>query len=86
MTRRAGWLIRLICESVDRGDLVEPFGAKELRAIGVRDSTAGGFTPKHAVGNPQGETELFVRVSPGRYRLNPDSRTVACLRRSPVGD
>lgn len=29
----------------------------------------GPFLSKHRVGNPGGETELFVRVAPGLYRL-----------------
>lgn len=67
--RREGWLIRYIREAVRTGKLREPFGRRDLMAIGVRESTAGVFTAKHAVGNPGGNSELFVRVAPGLYRL-----------------
>ena len=67
--RRKGWLIRLIREAVRTGKLQQPFGARDLVAIGVRPTTAGVFPPKHAVGNPGGNSELFVRVGPGLYRL-----------------
>ena len=35
----------------------------------LRIHWAGVFLPKHRVGNPGGQTELFVRISRGTYRL-----------------
>ena len=67
--RREGWLIQHIREAVRTGRLRQPFGAQDLVAIGVLPSTAAAFPPKHAVGNPGGNSELFVRVSRGLYRL-----------------
>ena len=67
--RREGWLIQYIREAVRTGRLQQQFRAQDLVAIGVLPSTACSFLSKHAVGNPRGNSELFVRVAPGLYRL-----------------
>ena len=53
--------------------LAEPFDAAAAKRScpGWAERTYHAFLPKHAVGNPGGNTELFVRVSPGRYRTRP---------------
>jgi hypothetical protein len=50
--------------------LFEPFDADAVRRAcpGWAERTYHVFLAKHAVGNPGKNTELFVRVSPGRYR------------------
>lgn len=60
-----------IYAAVRSGRLAEPFNASMLKSScpGWADSTYHVFLPKHAVGNGT-ETELFIRVSPGMYRLN----------------
>ena len=78
MKRKEGRLIQEIRKAVQDGRLVEPFNSadvlKVLKKAGVRcaDSTPGTFLPKHRVCNPGGNTELFVRVAKGRYRLKRD--------------
>jgi hypothetical protein len=60
--------IRRIREAVAGGKLGKEFRAEDVnRALGIE--FAGTFLPKHRVGNPGGNTELFVRISAGLYRL-----------------
>lgn len=51
--------------------LAEPFDADAVKRAcpGWADRTYQVFLAKHAVGNPGNNTELFVRVGPGLYRL-----------------
>lgn len=68
--RTQGATIRRIQAAVTHGRLAEPFSARDVNGVlGIH--WAGTFLPKHRVGNPGGQTELFVRVSrrPARYRL-----------------
>jgi hypothetical protein len=59
--------IRQIREAVNKGRLPKEYNAAQVNtALGIK--WAGTFLPKHAVGNGH-TTELFVRVSRGRYRL-----------------
>lgn len=53
--------------------LQEPFSPATVKRTcpGWADKTYHAFLPKHAVGNPGRNTELFVRVAPGLYRLRP---------------
>jgi hypothetical protein len=60
--------IRRIRELVRNGPLKQPFEPADVNAaLGIE--WAGTFLPKHCVGNPGGNTELFVRVARGIYRL-----------------
>ena len=71
MIRREGKTIRNIREAVRRGRLVEPFSPQDVNiALGITYGST--FLPKHRVGNPGGNTELFVQISsyPALYRLN----------------
>jgi hypothetical protein len=54
------------------GRLREAFTRDDLRraCAGWPKSIYAAFLPKHSVGNIAGNTELFVRVAPGLYRLN----------------
>ena len=64
------WTIRGIRSAVAGGQLREPFTPSEVnQVLGI--AYAGTFLPKHRVGNPGGNTELFVQVShrPAQYRL-----------------
>ena len=70
MSRREGETIQRIRDAVRRGLLEEPFSPREVNdTLGI--DWAGTFLPKHRVGNPGGDTELFVQVShrPALYRL-----------------
>lgn len=61
-----------IYEAVRKGRLLEPFDAKAVKRAcpGWSDRTYHVFLPKHAEGNPGHNTELFVRVDRGLYRLS----------------
>ena len=70
MNRREGKTIRCIRDAVFHGVLKEPFSPRDVNdALGIR--WGGAFLPKHRVGNPGSNTELFVRVNcrPALYRL-----------------
>ena len=60
--------IRKIREAVRTGNLGREFTPAEVNVI-LKIHWAGTFLPKHRVRNPGGDTELFVRVRPGVYRL-----------------
>lgn len=59
--------------AVRSGRLTEPFDAAAVKQAcpGWAERTYHAFLPKHALGNPGKNTELFVRVDIGRYRLRP---------------
>ena len=70
MRRREGNTIRRLRDAVCLGLLEEPFSPRDVNeALGIY--WGGAFLPKHRVGNPGGNTELFVRVNcrPALYRL-----------------
>ena len=69
--KREGSLIREIRRAVRKGRLKEPFRASDIisAGIGCAPPTPSTFLPKHRVGNPGGNSELFVCVAPGEYRL-----------------
>ena len=66
-----GRLIQEIRAAVRAGRLKAPFSPKDIKRAGVRcaDKTPASFLAKHCVGNPGGNTELFIKVAPGRYKL-----------------
>lgn len=53
------------------GQLLEPFSQADFRRAcpGFGEGTYQAFLHKHSLGNPGGYTELFERVSPGRFKL-----------------
>jgi hypothetical protein len=59
-----------IVTAIRGGKLIEPFSKSEFRAAcpGFGDGTYNAFLDKHTVGNPGGNSELFVRVSPGSFK------------------
>lgn len=70
MNPREGKTIRRIRDLVRIGTLEEPFSPGKVNEyLGI--TWAGTFLPKHRVGNPSGNTELFVQVShsPALYGL-----------------
>jgi hypothetical protein len=60
--------IRRIREAVKSGKLKKAFKPADVNSA-LAIYWAGTFLPKHSVGNPGGNTELFVRVARGLYRL-----------------
>jgi hypothetical protein len=63
-----GDTIRRIREAVAAGKLKQPFRAADVNEA-LRIDFAGTFHPKHRVGNPGNNTELFVQVKRGMYQL-----------------
>lgn len=60
--------IRKIREAVRIGKLPQEFTPAQVNKV-LNIRWAGNFLPKHRIGNPRNETELFVRIRPGLYRL-----------------
>ena len=60
-----------IVKAVRSGDLKEPFTIADFRRScpGFGKGTYNAFLHKHAVGNPGGNSALFERVAPGRFKL-----------------
>jgi hypothetical protein len=58
--------------AVLEGRLREPFSRDDLRrgCPGWPEGIYRAFLPQHSIGNKHGNTELFVRIAPGLYRLN----------------
>ncbi len=63
------WTIREIRAASRDGRLPSILTGREVDRV-LKIKYGGNFLPKHCVGNPSGETELFVRIGWGRYRLN----------------
>lgn len=62
MNKREGKTIKDIREAVRRGKLQVPFSPKNVNAaLGIH--WAGNFLPRHRVGNPGGNSELFVQIN-----------------------
>ncbi len=63
--------ISLIRGAVKSGKLKEPFGAKDTHNVcpSIPLSTCHVFLPKHRVGNPGDNTELFLQIDRGVYKL-----------------
>lgn len=60
-----------IVAAVRSGRLVEPFTQEDFRRAcpGFGEGTYKAFLHKHRRGNPGGNSELFERVGPGRFKL-----------------
>ena len=70
MIEREGKTIRRIRDAVGHGVLEETFSPRDVNdALGI--SWGGTFLPKHRIGNPGRNSELFLQVScrPALYRL-----------------
>lgn len=59
-----------IVRAIRSGKLVEPFSNKdfEICCPGFGIGTYNTFLYKHTQGNPGGNSELFERVAPGKFR------------------
>lgn len=60
-----------IVRAVRSGKLKEPFTKDDFRMAcpNFGEGTYNAFLDKHRVGNPGGNSELFERVSPGKFKL-----------------
>jgi len=62
--------VRRIREVVREGTIPSEFTPSQVNtALGI--NWAGTFLPKHRVGNPGGNTELFIQIGRGLYKLKP---------------
>jgi hypothetical protein len=61
---------KAIIKAIKAGELTEPFTKQDFQMCcpGLGDGTYNAFLPKHAKGNPGGNSELFERVRPGQFR------------------
>lgn len=59
-----------IVEAIRAGRLDEPFTNSDFKRAcpGLGMGTYQAFLYKHSLGNPGGNSELFERVAPGRFR------------------
>lgn len=69
-----GRFINDIRRAVSAGKLRKRFRAADVRRAcpGWSQRTYSNFLPKHRVGNPGGNTELFVQHEDGSYSLADD--------------
>ncbi len=60
-----------IVEAIRTGKLKEPFTSDDFRKAcrGFAEGTYKVFLNKHRVGNPGGNSELFLRVVSGKFKL-----------------
>ena len=60
-----------IIRAINNGILVEPFARNNFRKAcpGLGEGTYNAFLDKHRLGNPGGNSELFEKVAPGRFKL-----------------
>ena len=60
-----------IIKAIENGDLKEPFTKEDFRNACPNhgEGTYQAFLDKHRVGNPRGNSELFVKVAPGLFKL-----------------
>ena len=63
-------IYRSIVHAVRLGLLIEPFSEPDFRLAcpGLPEGTYKAFLHKHAAGNPGGNSELFKRIQPGKFR------------------
>ncbi len=54
---------------VGMGKLPREFTPAQVNAA-LKITWAGTFLPKHRIGNPGNNTELFIRIRNGLYKLN----------------
>lgn len=59
-----------IVKALQAGRLAEPFSKEDFRGScpGLGTGTYNAFLDKHRQGNPGGNSALFERISPGRFR------------------
>lgn len=62
---------RIIIGAVRKGRLKEPFKPKDIKIMcpNFNKNTASTFLPKHRKNNPSNNSELFIRVARGEYKL-----------------
>lgn len=61
----------IIVEAIKQGKLKEPFMNDDFRIAcpGLGEGTYNAFLHKHRVNNPGGNSELFEKTAPNRFKL-----------------
>ena len=64
-------IYKSMIDAVRANKLKEPFTSDDFRIAcpGFAVRTYSNFLSKHRVGNPSGTSELFIRVSEGKFKL-----------------
>ncbi len=64
-------MYRSIVQAVKSGELDEPFTRDDFRRAcpGLGEGTYTAFLSKHRIDNPGGNSELFVNVTLGSFKL-----------------
>jgi hypothetical protein len=59
-----------IVRAIKTGKIIEPFTMQDFKMCCpcLGNGTYNAFLPKHTKGNPGGNSELFERVRPGKFR------------------
>ena len=72
---------RLIVKAVQHERLKEPFTSRDFRkaCLGLGEGAYNAFLWKHRLRNPGSNTELFERISPGRFKLIRPLKKINCL-------
>jgi len=62
---------RQILKAINSGKLKEPFTIPELKKAcpHLNERTCSNFPSKHRKNNPGGDSELFIQLEDGRYKL-----------------
>lgn len=60
-----------LVNAIKNGAILEPFTKKDFKNAcpGFGSGTYNAFLWKHQVGNKGGQSELFIKVSPGKFKL-----------------
>ena len=71
MKRRRSRVYTAIVRAVENERIIEPFTNEDFRenCLGFGNGTYNAFLHKHRKGNPAGSSELFILVSPCRFKL-----------------
>jgi hypothetical protein len=64
-------IYRSIIEAIQMDKLNEQFTSHDFRSAcpGIAERTYNVFLNKHRVGNPSENSELLIKVSPGKFKL-----------------
>lgn len=63
-------MFNCIKNAVKKGKLKQPFSAREAMTVCPKwKKSWSTFLPKHRAGNPGGNTEYFILIYKGKYRI-----------------
>lgn len=70
----SSFMFSMILKVIDNGCLKEPFSVGDVNRCCTTLMHSPSFLSKHAVDNPGGYTPYFIRVEPGKYKVNSQYR------------